>query len=174
MTNGGLLIFAYVNFILNVILIHKSKVHYGLSGYPPASVTQMVLGICQMLYMLGYFCWGKHKFFSTRNMFIGNLIWTLYGIGSAIALTVLGHRHGKHYCPPTPGTDSHADCAGVLRGAEGMAFTLVGWDFLWFGVMFWIVRSTNMGDMSTPLGLLPPKRRAYDDEKEDEAAPPAH
>ncbi|EJT52208.1 hypothetical protein A1Q2_06979 [Trichosporon asahii var. asahii CBS 8904] len=171
-TNGMLLILAYVNFILNVILIHRSKQLYGLSHYPAAGVAQMVLGICQMLWMLAYLCWGKRKFFSTTNMMAVNGIWTAYGLGSAIALTYLGHKHGNGYCPPTPGSGAGGDCAGILRGSEGMAWSLFGWDLVWFGVIAWVVGKYNNGNYKTPLGLVPIKRRAYDEEKED--APPAH
>lgn len=161
--NGFLLVLAYTSFIICVVMIHRDKELF--KTYPPAVVAQMVVGILQMCWMLGYFMFGRKRLFSARNMFIVNGLCMLYCFGSSIAMTVLGRRHGPGYCPGNVKVDkAAADCAGVLRGTMGMAWALWIWNLLWMAFTGALISSTR-SSWAEPLGNVPVK------EEIDEPAP---
>lgn len=151
--NGFLLVLAYTSFIVCVVMIHRDKELF--HTYPPAVVAQMVCGILQMVFMLGYFMKSHSKLYAVRNMFIVNGLLMLYCFGSSIAMTVLGRRHGPGYCPGDVKVDhAAADCAGVLRGTMGMAWALWIWNLFWMAIIGALVSSTR-SSWSEPLGNIP-------------------
>lgn len=137
------------------------------SNYPPAAVSLLVSGILQCLFVAGQFIFSKRKFFSARNIIFSNIIFLCWTLGAAIAATVL--RKHNRYCPPGfPGRSG--ECAGRLRGTYGMAYALVGMNFIYIFIMLGLVRECA-ANLSTPYGYLPDKRPAHNPDMEKEGYP---
>jgi len=141
---GLVVLVAYTNMVLDIIMIVKVHQDKNSSTYPPAVVAMLVLAILQLLYGVFYLArGGRSAVFRAANILSAFVFFFCFNLGAMIATTVL--RHHARYCPSTASNVS--DCRGVMRGTMGLGWALIGFDLIYIGFLAALVsRSGTWGD----------------------------
>ncbi|KAL7419737.1 hypothetical protein Q5752_005653 [Cryptotrichosporon argae] len=163
--SGLVAVLAYTCMVLDCIMIHK--VRKGEHTYPPAVLALLICAIFQTLFMAAYFVLAKRRAMSARIVAAATAVFACWAFGSVVATTALRHHH--RYCGPS--STIRSDCAGVLRGTEGIGFALFGADLLYLAAIAAVV-SAARASWALPLGLINGRRDV--DEPDAEKTAGAH
>jgi len=149
---GLVVLVAYSNMVLDIIMITKVHQDLNTSTYPPAVVAMLVLAILQLVYCLYYLVrGGRSVVFKAVNVLAAFGFFFLFNFGTMVAVSVL--RHHARYCPAT--ASNVGDCRGVMRGTMGLGWALIGFDLIYMGYLTALVSTS--GSWQDEMVNIPPK-----------------
>ncbi|RXK41285.1 hypothetical protein M231_01435 [Tremella mesenterica] len=159
---GFLLILTYSNMVLDIILI--TKVRHGSDVRPPAVIAHLVAVILQMLWCLYYLIrGGMGRILIASNVLAVTVFFWCFEFACTVAYTTL--RHHSQYCAPT--AINAADCSGVLRGVEGLGWSLIGVNLIY--IIFLIALVSSQGTWNSEMNQMPSKKSSTVDVERAEA-----